>query len=64
MRAGEGGRSFARLHAKQGSGSLPSLRGADALVVLDRDRERFAAGETLVALPLRPVAFTGAPMLP
>jgi molybdopterin molybdotransferase len=64
LRAGADGRLFARLHAQQGSGSLPSMSGADALVVLDADVERFSAGQLLPALPLRPVAYVGDPPLP
>ena len=41
-----------RLHARQGSGALPSMAGADALVLLDAERERFEAGERLQALLL------------
>ena len=48
----QGGRLLARLHALQGSGSLPSLVGVDAYVLLPADRERFAAGERLPALLL------------
>jgi len=50
---GASGEIVARLHALQGSGSLPSLCGADALVVLDGATESFAAGAVLRALPLR-----------
>lgn len=46
------GRLLARLHARQGSGSLPSVVGADAYVLLDAARERFSAGERLPALLL------------
>jgi molybdopterin molybdotransferase len=42
----------ARLHARQGSGALPSMAGADALIVLDGQRERFEVGEPLPALLL------------
>ena len=42
----------ARLHEKQGSGSLPSLAYADALVILPAEQERFAAGTQLDALLL------------
>jgi molybdopterin molybdotransferase len=51
-RSGDG-RQLARLHALQGSGSLPSMCGVDALVVLDADRAHFARGTKLRALPLR-----------
>jgi molybdopterin molybdotransferase len=51
---GGGDRPRVRLHALQGSGSLPSLVGADVLVVLAADCERFEAGAILPALPLRP----------
>lgn len=37
----------------QGSGSLPSMVGVDALVVLDARRETFSAGEVLPAILLR-----------
>ncbi|HMI92268.1 MAG TPA: hypothetical protein VK509_12920, partial [Polyangiales bacterium] len=46
------GRPRARLHALQGSGSLPSMVGVDALVVLDAHTESFAAGAIAPALPL------------
>ena len=46
------GRLLARLHARQGSGSLPSVVATDAYVLLDADRERFEAGERLPALAL------------
>ncbi len=52
LRAGADGRVLAELHLRQGSGSLPSMCGVDALVVLDADRERFARGTRLRALPL------------
>jgi molybdopterin molybdotransferase len=41
----------ARLHPKQGSGSLTSVVGVDALVILPSDQERFEKGESLLALP-------------
>lgn len=44
---------LARLHAKQGSGSVPSIAGVDALVVLGPDRERTRAGERARAIILR-----------
>lgn len=46
------GAPLARLHQLQGSGSLPSMCGVDALVVLDGEVEHFAAGSALRALPL------------
>jgi molybdopterin molybdotransferase len=46
------GRPRARLHALQGSGSLPSMVNVDALVALDATTESFAAGTILPALPL------------
>ena len=49
---GPGGELRARLHARQGSGSLPSIAGADALVLLDGELERFEAGVRLPALLL------------
>lgn len=49
----DGARLLARMHPLQGSGSLPSMVGVDALVLLPEDRETFEAGEHLVALPLR-----------
>ncbi len=42
----------ARLHPLQGSGSLPSMVGVEALLVLPADRDRFSAGERLTALLL------------
>ena len=44
----------ARLNARQGSGSLTSLLGAEALVVLPADQATFPAGTPLQALLLRP----------
>lgn len=41
-----------RLHPQQGSGSLPSMVGVDALVLLDAKRDRFEAGERLPAVKL------------
>lgn len=49
----DGERLVARLHRLQGSGSLPSLVGVDALVILPADRERFEPGERLEAIVLR-----------
>jgi molybdopterin molybdotransferase len=46
------GRVLARLHALQGSGSLPSMCAADALVILAGDVERFARGSLLQAVAL------------
>jgi len=42
----------ATLHSLQGSGSLPSMRSVDALVVLPETRGEFEAGDTLWALPV------------
>ncbi|RMG15047.1 MAG: molybdopterin molybdenumtransferase MoeA [Planctomycetota bacterium] len=42
----------AHLLARQGSGSLPSMVGVDALVLLPPEREEFVAGERLPALLL------------
>jgi molybdopterin molybdotransferase len=64
LRAGADGRLFARVHTHQSSGSLPSMCGADALLVLDADVERFAAGQRLPALPLRPLVHSADPPLP
>lgn len=49
----EGGRLLATMHRLQGSGSLPSMVGIDALVHLDADRGRFEAGSELSAVLLR-----------
>jgi molybdopterin molybdotransferase len=49
-RQGSGWR--ATLHARQGSASLQSMVGQDALVILPGDVSRFAAGERLLALRL------------
>ncbi len=43
----------ARLHSRQGSGAIPSIAWADALVVIPAEAKRVEAGETVVALPLR-----------
>lgn len=43
----------ARLHPRQGSGSLPSLAGLDALVVLPGEQASFPSGARLRALPVR-----------
>ncbi len=51
--AREEGRLLARLSRLQGSGSLPSMVGADAVVILPAGRGRFEAGERLEALVLR-----------
>jgi molybdopterin molybdotransferase len=48
-----GGQLFATPLRLQGSGSLPSMVGVDALVVLDEAREAFTAGERLPTLLLR-----------
>lgn len=47
---GEGGARSVRLHSRQGSGSLPSMVGVDALVILPPDREAFEEGDELRAL--------------
>jgi molybdopterin molybdotransferase len=49
----EDGRLRAVLHALQGSGSVPSMAGVDALVVLDAEVEHFMRGTRLPALLLR-----------
>jgi molybdopterin molybdotransferase len=56
-----GERPRVRLHALQGSGSLPSMIGADVLVVLAAESERFEAGAILPALPLRPERYQSEP---
>jgi molybdopterin molybdotransferase len=56
LRRGDGGLLLARTHALQGSGSLPSMCGVDALLVLDAEVETFARGCRLRALPLRELA--------
>jgi molybdopterin molybdotransferase len=53
LRRDEAGRWLARTHTMQGSGSLPSMCGVDALLVLDGGIETFARGTRLRALPLR-----------
>jgi molybdopterin molybdotransferase len=58
------GRLLAQLHSLQGSGSLPSMAGVDALVLLDADRECFSAGDTLHALPLHGDRFQPEPPYP
>jgi molybdopterin molybdotransferase len=52
----EDGRLIARLHSRQGSGSIPSMCGIDALVVLDAEVERYASGSRVRALVLRGTA--------
>jgi molybdopterin molybdotransferase len=47
-----GSELVATLHARQGSGSLPSITNTDALVLLPGDQTEFAAGADLFALPL------------
>jgi molybdopterin molybdotransferase len=64
LHAVEGALPRARLAAQQGSGSLPSMCGIDALVVLDAEVEHFAAGQRLPAWPLRPTTFCAEPQLP
>jgi molybdopterin molybdotransferase len=61
LRMGPDARLRARLHPRQGSGSLPSLRAVDALVVLPAEIADFAAGERLKALPVRPLLFQEEP---
>ena len=46
----EGGELVVALHDRQGSGSLPSFVGINALVVLPADRSELAAGETVEAI--------------
>lgn len=48
----EGDRWVADMHRLQGSGSLPSMVGIDALVLLDADTAEFAAGTALPAILL------------
>jgi molybdopterin molybdotransferase len=55
------GRLIARLHALQGSGSLPSMCGIDALVVLDSGVEHYASGARVRALVLRGAASQSEP---
>lgn len=50
--AWEGERWVARLHARQGSGSVPSMACVDALLVLPADREHFELGCRVQALRL------------
>jgi molybdopterin molybdotransferase len=52
----EDGRVIARLHTLQGSGSLPSMCGIDALVVLEPNVEHYASGARVSALVLRGAA--------
>ncbi len=42
----------AELLRRQGSGSLPSIAGVDALVILPAERETFEPGDVLEAIPL------------
>jgi molybdopterin molybdotransferase len=58
---GDDGRLIARLHALQGSGSLPSMCGIDALVVLDSDVAHYASGARVRALVLRGTASQSEP---
>ncbi len=51
----------AELHPRQGSGAIPSLAWADALVVIPADIPRIEAGETVLALPLRDEASATSP---
>lgn len=46
----EGGELVVALHDRQGSGSLPSFVGVNALVVLPADRSALAAGERVEAI--------------
>jgi molybdopterin molybdotransferase len=48
----DGSRAVAHLHPRQGSASIASIAGADALVVLPADREAFSAGDVVRALVL------------
>ncbi|MDH5671633.1 MAG: molybdopterin molybdotransferase MoeA [Myxococcales bacterium] len=52
----EAGRLLAEPHPRQGSGSLPSMSGVDALVMVPTDCTRVAAGEKLSALLLSEAA--------
>jgi molybdopterin molybdotransferase len=58
---GDDGRLVARLHTLQGSGSLPSMCGIDALVVLDSNVEHYASGARVQALVLRGAASQSEP---
>jgi molybdopterin molybdotransferase len=64
LRRDAAGPPLAQLHSHQGSGSLPSMCGVDALVVLDGATERFARGQKLLALPLRVDGGLSEPPLP
>ncbi len=44
----------ATLASRQGSAALPSVAGADALVLLPEGEERFGEGDTLLAIPFGP----------
>jgi molybdopterin molybdotransferase len=58
------GKLLARLHPRQGSGSLSSLCGADALVVLDATVERFERGTCLPAVLFATTLSSSEPPLP
>lgn len=47
----DGPRTIARLHPRQGSGSMPSMARIDALVVIPRDMGDVPAGTRLYAIP-------------
>ncbi|HEX4355071.1 MAG TPA: molybdopterin-binding protein, partial [Polyangiales bacterium] len=59
--ARDGSELRATLHRRQGSGSLPSMVGQHALVILPAGRETFAAGERLWALRLGELRATEPP---
>jgi len=46
----DGARVLAQLHPRQGSGTLPSMVGSDALVILPRGGARCAPGSLLQAI--------------
>jgi molybdopterin molybdotransferase len=48
----DGDRTIARLHRQQGSGSLPSVVGIDALVILPSERATVPAGALVAAIRL------------
>lgn len=50
----EDGELFVDLHDRQGSGSLPSFVGINALVILPSDKAELAAGELVEAIPYGP----------
>lgn len=61
LRSGPDRQLYARLHPRQGSGSLPSLLAVDALVVLPAQTEHFACGERVQAWPVRGFLFRDEP---